>query len=230
MIAALLDEADRIVDQARTPLDLPKRHQALNKRDIERRGEKLVAGIVELTQTRPDRFDAFGGMAAPDRQFAFDAAADRKIGAHGARFGMGDEAVDVLFRGIEVSVPEIDRDRPDQRNAERDRMVHLRGLNDRLPGQLQRIRGAALQPELARERDAGPVAVIETIDGADSLRARPMPGGLQHRQRVAMLAGKMQGDTEERMGESEGEGGGPAECPGDRKALLRIAERGVELS
>src|SRR4051812_37859065 len=43
-----------------------------------------------------------------------------------------------------------------------------------------------------------------------------------------MLAGKMQGDTEERMG--EGEGGGTAEGPGDRKALLRIAERGVELS
>lgn len=84
MIAALLDEADRVVEQARAPLDLPKRHQALNKRDVERRGEQLVTGIVELTQTRPDRLDAFGGIAALDRQLAFDAAADRKIGPHGA--------------------------------------------------------------------------------------------------------------------------------------------------
>ncbi|MGY4327937.1 hypothetical protein ACVWWG_002354 [Bradyrhizobium sp. LB7.2] len=73
-----------------------------------------------------------------------------------------------------------------------------------------------------------PVAVIEAIDGADPFRARPVPGGLQHGQRVAMLAGQMQGDTQQRMG--EGERGGIAECLGDREALLRIAERGVELS
>ena len=141
---------------------------------------------------------------------------------------MRDEAVDVLFRAVEIPAPEVDRDRPDQRDAERDRMVHLRGLDDRLPRQLPRIRRPALQPKLARERDAGPVAMIEAMDRADPLRARPVPGGLQHAQCVAMLAGQMQGDTQQRMG--EGEGGGIAERLGDREALLRITERGVELS
>ena len=65
MIAALLDEADRVVDQARTPLDLPERQQAMHERDVERRGEQLVAGVVELAQTGPYRLDA--AAASPRR-------------------------------------------------------------------------------------------------------------------------------------------------------------------
>src|SRR6478735_12659796 len=115
MVAALLDEADRVVDQARAPLDLPERQQAMHECDVEGRGEQFVAGVVELAQTGPYRLDAACGVAAPDRQLAFDAAADREIRAHRARFGMCDEAVDVLFRAVEIPAPEIDRDRPDQR-------------------------------------------------------------------------------------------------------------------
>lgn len=107
---------------------------------------------------------------------------------------MGDELVDALFRAVEIAAPERDRDRPDQRDTERDRVLHLRGLGDGLLRQLQRVRGPTLQPEFTRQRDAGPVAMIEAVNRADSFRARRLPGDFQHLHRVAMLAGQVERD------------------------------------
>ena len=107
-------------------------------------------------------------------------------------------------------------------------MIHLRGFSDRLLRQLPRLRRPALQPQLTRQRDAGPVAVVEAIDRADPLSAGTAPCRLQHLQRVAMLTAEMQRDAEQRLGERER--GGIAECFGDDEALLRIAERGLELT
>ncbi|OAF14798.1 hypothetical protein AYJ54_41530 [Bradyrhizobium centrolobii] len=73
MVSALLDKADRVVDQTRALLELPERQQAVNQRDVEGRGEEFVAGVVEFLKATSYRLDTAARVSPLDGEVTFDA-------------------------------------------------------------------------------------------------------------------------------------------------------------
>ncbi|MBW8860531.1 MAG: hypothetical protein JF570_12660 [Caulobacter sp.] len=159
----------------------------------ERGRQQLVSRSMQTGEALLDPAKRLPALPAPDGEFAAEAARRCDIWAERVDRGQLGEGFETGLGVVEVGVPQVYGQRPDQGDAMSDWMLQLSRCPQGFRGHASGSIGVALQPEGPRQRDAGPVAVIEAIvdrPAAFGRKAKPK-GRLQFDARQGLVAGQV---------------------------------------
>src|SRR5277367_3671676 len=141
-------------------------------------------------------------VSATDQELALLSDADSLVGPEKMSCRMVDQSFVQAFGTDPVTDPEKHVDRPDQGNAERQRLLQSLRFGDRVPCDLNGTIGTTREPEPSRERNERDRAVvIAKPENVEPLRAR----ALRHRalaepDGLTLISDKMVGDADHPIG------------------------------
>ncbi len=208
------------------PLD--KRYIELGTEQLVRRGVEFLQGVLQ------DR-DAAVSITSPDRHLAFKSPSDQKIWRERMGFGARDEPIDMLLGALQIASPKENRNAPDQRDAQCQRVVHGRRFIDRGVRLACRLIRTSLQPKVTCQYGTGQISALEAkIDRRGSSGTGPaLHGSREFRSGLAEISVEVKRDSQDGMGESNGDrildgSGGSGTAPCVVKGSREISDTQVE--
>lgn len=224
------DLGDDFVDGAQGLVGLVLGRETLRERGRKHRRHDPVPRRVQRRLAAAKMLDAAGDVAAAQQKLALLADADRVIGTEEVPLCMIDQPLDHDFGIGPVADPQKDVDRPDQGNAERERLLELLGLANGVSGRLDRTIGPAGEPEPARQRhQCNDTVVITEMPDIQPLRA----GSVHHRALAELHGLVLVADQVMRHAQHPfhvQHAGGVVQLPRNAFALLAGSERAVKIS